>query len=245
MLSLFKKKQNYDLSWLGADMHSHLIPGIDDGCPDTDTSIACIHGLQELGLHSFFMTPHIYAEIHPNSPETIRPAYQKLRQAMDAEGMHNVKTAAAAEYMIDDAFAANYQQGAEMMTLPKRQVLIEMSYQFERKDLNEHIFQLQLHEYQPILAHPERYNYYHSSPQTYTRLKERGFRFQLNLLSLSGYYGEPVRKMAQHLVKEKMIDYIGTDLHHFRHLKALQEFVRNNDLHKMLKGCDLQNNYLV
>ena len=245
MISLFKKKQTYDLSWLGVDMHSHLIPEIDDGCPDTETSIACIDGLRELGLHSFFMTPHIYSEIHPNSPETILPAYQKLRQAMDKAGMQNVKTAAAAEYMIDDAFAANYQQGAEVMTLPERQVLIEMSYQFERQDLNEHLFQLQLHEYQPILAHPERYNYYHASPKTYTRLKERGCRFQLNLLSLSGYYGEPVRKMAQNLVKENMIDYIGTDLHHFRHLKALQSFVQNNDLQKILKGNVILNSGLA
>lgn len=245
MLSLFKTKKTYDLSWLGADMHSHLIPGIDDGCPDAETSIACMNGLRELGLHTFIMTPHIYSEIHPNSPDTIRPAYQGLRQAMDEAGMQDVRTAAAAEYMIDDNFASYYAPGGEMMVLPERQVLIEMSYQFERQDLSEHIFQLQLHEYQPILAHPERYNYYHSSPQTYTRLKERGCRFQLNLLSLSGYYGEPVRKMAQHLVKEKMIDYIGTDLHHLRHLKAVQNFVRTTDLHKMLHGNNIRNNGLV
>lgn len=244
MFGIFKKSKNYDLSWLGVDMHSHLIPGIDDGCPDPETSIECITGLQELGLHTFLATPHIYSEIHPNTPETIRPAHQRLREALAAGGMPAVRTAAAAEYMIDDAFAGYYAPGGELMTLPGRKVLIEMSYQFERKDLSEHIFQLQLHEYQPILAHPERYNYYHTSPQTYTRLKERGCRFQLNILSLSGYYGEPVRKMAQNLVREGMIDYIGTDLHHLKHLRAIQHFVRSNDLQKLLRDNPVRNSEL-
>ncbi len=241
MLSFFKKPKRTDLSWMGVDMHSHLLPGIDDGSPDVETSITCINGLRELGIHSFIATPHIYSEIHPNTPETIASAYQKLRAALDAKGHSDVRLEAAAEYMIDDKFTSYYEGGQKLLRIKEEEVLIEMSYQFERKDIMEQLFQLQLQGYQPVLAHPERYNFYHETPKMYSRLKERGCYFQVNLLSLSGYYGESVRKMAQQLVKEKMIDYVGTDLHHEKHLKYIQKFVTSVDVEKLLQGNVIRN----
>lgn len=241
MLSIFKKPKRTDLSWMGVDMHSHLLPGIDDGSPDVETSITCINGLRELGLHSFIATPHIYSEIHPNTPETIAPSYQKLRAALDANGHADVRLEAAAEYMIDDKFTSYYEGEQKLLRITGEEVLIEMSYQFERKDILEQVFQLQLHGYQPILAHPERYIYYHATPKTYARLKERGCLFQVNLLSLSGYYGEPVRNVARQLVKEKMIDYVGTDLHHEKHLRYIEKFVTTVDVEKLLQGNVIRN----
>jgi protein-tyrosine phosphatase len=241
MFSFFKKSKEYDLSWLQADMHSHILPGIDDGSPDVETSMTLLAGLRDLGLHTFIATPHIFEEIHPNSPETVGGALQRLKTALTAQGQGDVKLKAAAEYMIDDAFSSYYQDGKSLLCVRGKEVLIEMSYQFERKDLEEQIFQLQLHGYQPILAHPERYNFYHADPKMYKRLKEKGCLFQLNLLSLSGYYGEPVKKMAQNLVKEQQIDYIGTDLHHEKHLKYLRAFVTEVDVHEIVKGNPLRN----
>src|SRR5690606_31818397 len=116
----------------------------------------------------------IFSEIYPNTPQSIQPAYEQLRQALDVAGMQEVKLSPAAEYMIDDRFTSYYDQGGQLMPLPGKKVLIEMSYQFERKDLNEQIFQLQLHNYQPILAHPERYLFFHSNLSAFKRLKEKG-----------------------------------------------------------------------
>lgn len=255
MISLFKpkSKKNYNLSWLVGDMHSHLLPGIDDGSPDVETSKVLISGLQELGLERFIATPHIYAEIHPNDRRTITAAQQQLNQALAADGGFGaLQIDAAAEYMIDDSFRGYFeeQQPSQQphqhppMLLPQRQVLVEMSYQYERQDFYDQLFQLQLQGLTPVLAHPERYGYYHNEPKVYKRIKERGCRFQLNILSLSGYYGDGVRKMAQLLVKEGMIDYVGTDLHHPKHLAAIQTFVTTHDVQHMLKGNRILNETL-
>ena len=248
MFGLFKKsKKNEtypDLSWIGVDMHSHILPGIDDGSPDVGTSLELLAGLQELGLTQFICTPHIYAEIHPNDRASISAAQEQLNQAL---GTHAERgeiaqkgVLAAAEYMLDDHSKLLFEQAnrgeLELMTLPGRQVLVEMSYQFERRDLLDQLFQLQLGDYQPILAHPERYLYYHKRYAFYAQLKERGCKFQLNLLSLSGYYGPAVRKVAQNLVKEGMIEYVGTDLHHTKHLHALKELVGSVDLPAHFEG---------
>lgn len=249
MFSFFKpkSKKNYNLSWLVGDMHSHLLPGIDDGSPDVETSKVLISGLQELGLERFIATPHIYAEIHPNDRQTISAAQEKLNRALsDHGGFGDLQIEGGAEYMIDDSFLGYFKEDATSapMLLPNRQVLVEMSYQYERQDFYDQLFQLQLHDYTPILAHPERYVFYHNNLKEYQRIRERGCRFQLNILSLSGYYGDGVRRVAQQLVKEGMIDYVGTDLHHPKHLAAIQSFVTTQDVWHLLKGNRILNETL-
>lgn len=241
MFSIFKKNIKYDLAWLGPDMHSHLLNGIDDGCPDSAISLQCISGLQELGYKQFFATPHVFDEVYPNTSESIRDAHKRLTEDLKADpNLSSVTLHAAAEYMLDDKFSSYYERG-ELLTLPGNHVLIEMSYQFERQDLFEQLFQLQLREYKPILAHPERYNFYHNTLKSYAKIRERGCKFQLNILSLAGYYGEKTRKVAQHLVNEGMIDFLGTDVHHLKHLNAIKQFASTTDLQKLLKGNRIQN----
>lgn len=245
MFGLFKKNKQYDLSWLGVDMHSHLLPGIDDGSPDVQTSLMLIKGLQELGMHTFFATPHIYTEIYPNTPDTILPAYQKLRAALAEDpDTSGIQLNAAAEYMIDDVFASRYTDH-KPLTLPGNQVLIEMSYQYGRQDLFDHIFQMELKGYKPILAHPERYKYYHQTPKIFEEIKDRGCALQVNLLSLSGYYGSQVKKTAYYLVKEGMVDYIGTDIHHAKHLEVIRKFVAETDLYTLFNKNHLKNQALL
>lgn len=244
MFGIFKKNKQYDLKWLGVDVHSHLLPGIDDGSPDAATSLTLMAGLQELGYHTFFATPHVYSEIYPNTPETILPAHQQLQAALEAKGMADLKLYAAAEYMIDDQFASYADQGV-LLTLPDQHVLIEMSYQYERQDLMDHIFQLQLKGYKPILAHPERYKYYHQDYKIFKEIKDRGCALQVNLLSLSGYYGDRVRKTAYYLVKEGMVDFLGTDIHHVKHLEAIRHFVRQTDLQSLFGKNYLRNQLLI
>lgn len=245
MFGIFTKKKNFDLSWLKVDMHSHLLPGVDDGCKDTAVSLECMQGLQELGLDKFYVTPHIYSEVHPNNPQQLREAEKRWREEALADPQavnfpKGLPVKLAAEYMIDDQFVKAYMDHPPL-TLPDNHLLVEMSYIYERKDFQEQLFHLQIHELKPILAHPERYTFYHATPQVFARMRKRGCALQLNLLSLAGYYGDGVRKVALQLAREGLIDYIGTDLHHIRHLRAIQTFVRENDVQKILAKCPIKN----
>src|SRR5690606_11799585 len=147
--------------------------------------------LQNLGLARFYATPHVYPDVHPNTPETIQGALTELRSRLPDATIVD----AAAEYMVDETFKANYESGP-LLALPGKHVLIEMSYAAESRIIDRTIFDLQVHGYTPILAHPERYIYYHGSPDRYKRYKDLGCLLQVNLLSPAGYYGAPVKRAA-------------------------------------------------
>lgn len=241
MFNFFKKKHVYDLKFLKLDMHSHLLPGVDDGCPNVEVSLQCIDALQELGIEKFYTTPHVFAEMYPNNPGILKRAEGEWKAELEflRPGLSS-KINLAAEYMIDDDFKRHVKEEG-VMELPNRHILIEMSYQFERKDILEQIFNLQISNYTPILAHPERYLFYHASPKTYKEIKNKGCLFQLNLLSLTGYYGSGIKKVALNLLKEGMIDFVGTDVHHMKHIHAIQSFARENNVEKMLGGNPIKN----
>jgi tyrosine-protein phosphatase YwqE len=227
MFGLFKKKKDNhpqqlqaNYSFIGTDMHSHLLPGIDDGSPDAETSVQHIRRMMELGFKKFITTPHIYPDLYPNNTETILAALGRLKDQLQKEQL-NVKIHAAAEYFIDDLFAERLAKNEKLLTLHSNHVLVEISFMAPPPDLNDNLFNLIMNGYQPVLAHPERYNFYHSKKEAYHRFKDQGCLLQVNLLSLSGYYGRSVQEAALYLVQEKLVDYIGTDLHHTRHLDTL------------------------
>lgn len=223
MFSIFKKKNavTVDLSDLGSDMHSHLLPGIDDGSPDDATSLTLIKGLQDLGYRQFITTPHIMGDVHKNDATSIGRAHGQLRNALQQEGME-VPVKPAAEYFLDDHFDELLDKGVPLLTIKDNWVLVEFSFVTIPLHVKEQLFELQIKGYKPILAHPERYNYLISQKKWYDELKEAGCYFQLNLLSLTGYYGKLTSELAQYLVKKNYIDLLGTDLHHQRHLDALR-----------------------
>ncbi|WP_276480573.1 tyrosine-protein phosphatase [Paraflavitalea pollutisoli] len=222
MFSIFKKKHvaKVNLSVLGTDMHSHLIPGIDDGSPDEATSLMLIKGLQQLGYRQFIATPHIMWDVHKNTATSIGAAHNKLETAIQQEGIA-APVKAAAEYYLDDHFDSLLQQNIPLLPIKDNLVLVEFSFIAPPRNLKDMLFELQIKGYKPILAHPERYNYLVSQKEWFDELKEAGCYFQLNLLSLTGYYGKITHELAQYLVKKKYIDLLGTDLHHERHLEAL------------------------
>jgi protein-tyrosine phosphatase len=226
MFGLFKKKKDeisqvIDFSNLGVDMHSHLLPGIDDGSPDAGTSVLYIKKMMELGYRKFICTPHIYPDLYPNTRETILAAQDVLKEKLKIAAI-DVEIHAAAEYFIDDLFADRLQKGEPLLTLHKNFVLVEISFMQPPPDLNNILFDLIVKGYQPVLAHPERYSFYHNKKDIYHRFKDQGCLLQVNLLSLTGYYGKGVQDAAHFLVQEKIVDLLGTDLHHQRHLEALQ-----------------------
>lgn len=236
------KAKNYtSLAWLEVDIHSHLLPGLDDGSPDVKTSLAYIDRMETLELFRFFATPHIHSELYPNSAETIRTALDGLREQLP----ESIRLEAAAEYMIDEGFNGRFTNGHRLLTLPENLVLIEMSSIAESLNIEHTIFQLQITGYRPVLAHPERYVFYHSRPERYAQLKDLGCLFQMNILSPTGYYSPQVKKAAQYLLKKGMVDFVGTDLHHQKHLTAIEKYVLSGEAHRTFKKNPIKNNALA
>lgn len=223
MISFFKKSPRpaADFSRLSCDMHSHLIPGIDDGSPDMTTSLELIRGLIDLGYKKIITTPHILSDIYPNTPSIIGAGYQDVLAELQRQNI-SVEFRAAAEYLMDDQFARMLEEDEPLLTLKDKMVLVELSFAVPSINLKELIFEMQIKGYQPVLAHPERYLYFGGNKDWYNQLKEAGCLFQLNLLSLRGYYGKASTELAHYLVKKKYVDLLGTDMHHQRHLETLR-----------------------
>ncbi|HEX9513736.1 MAG TPA: CpsB/CapC family capsule biosynthesis tyrosine phosphatase [Puia sp.] len=202
-------------------MHSHFIPGIDDGSPDMETSLELIRGLIDLGYKKIITTPHILSDIYPNTPAIIGDGYQDVLAELQRQNI-SVEFQAAAEYLMDDHFTRMLEDNQPLMTLKDKMVLVELSFAVPSINLKEILFQMQIKGYQPVLAHPERYLYFGGNKDWYDQLKEAGCLFQVNLLSLRGYYGKASLELAQYLVKKKYVDLLGTDMHHERHLENLR-----------------------
>jgi protein-tyrosine phosphatase len=248
MFGLFKKKEkevvfNGNYSGLQTDMHSHLLPGIDDGAPDVDTSIILIKGLMELGYKKFITTPHIYPDLYPNTPETIKAAHAILQQQLLKEKM-DVEIKAAAEYFIDEQFPERIERKEQLLTIHQNWVLVEISFVSPPPDLKNTIFKLIIAGYQPVVAHPERYSYYQHKKEIYQSFKDQGCMLQVNLLSLLGYYGQSAQETARMLVKENLVDLVGTDLHHTRHLQALSNPSLMAETNSLLQSGRLLNTSL-
>lgn len=240
MISLFKKKkiQPPDFSSLVSDMHSHILPGIDDGSPNEKVSIELIKGLQELGFRKFVATPHILWDIYKNDRDSIQSAHAILEEELKENNM-DTPLRFAAEYFLDYHIDDLIEEGAKLLTIKDNWVLTEFSFVSAPLDLKEKLFALQMAGYQPILAHPERYTYFARNLSVYDELREAGYLFQVNLLSLAGYYGKIPLEIASHLVEKKYVDLLGTDLHHTRHLHVLQAAGHLTDVIKKLEDDGL------
>jgi protein-tyrosine phosphatase len=222
MFSFFKNKRPAAPSGIGnlhCDVHSHLIPGIDDGVPDMETSLRLIRGLVDLGYTKIITTPHINADIFPNTPAIIRAGQAAVTDELQRQKI-DVEFGAAAEYM-DEHFSQMLAAGEPLLTLKDNLVLVELSFAVPAINLKEILFDLQLKGYQPVLAHPERYLYFGANKDWYEQLRNAGCLFQLNLLSFAGYYGRESQQLAEYLIKKEYVDLLGTDMHHQRHLEVL------------------------
>lgn len=225
MFSIFKKSkpvtEKPDFSEMHTDMHSHLLPGIDDGSPDIETSLRLIAGMQELGFKKFYTTPHVMWDMYQNTPSTISQAYTTLQTAINNE-QRSVAISPCAEYLLDDHFDEMLDKKESLLTFGQKLVLVEFSFVSMPVNYKEKLFNLQIQGYQPVLAHPERYLYFGNKKSIYDDLKSAGCIFQINLLSLTGYYGKGPQELATYLLSKKYVEMLGTDLHHDRHLDALQ-----------------------
>lgn len=229
MFSIFqKKKLLIDLLRGITDIHNHILPGIDDGAFNTDESIKLLLKFKSLGITNFVATPHVMNDYYPNTPESIKNSLQALNQAISKfPALKVVKIRAAAEYMMDQNFYDLIEK-EELMVLKDKFVLVEMSYFQAPINLKEILFKIQTVGYKPVLAHPERYAYYHSKDlNKYEELKNRGCYFQINALSLSTHYGKNMQKIAFQLLEQGMIDFFGSDVHREQHLDKIEQIKLN------------------
>jgi len=220
------------------DIHSHLLPGIDDGASTIEDTVKLINGLESLGFTKFITTPHVMSGVWNNTKPDIE---EKLKNTIAELTIPTIKGRfrAAAEYMIDAEFRELFKT-EPLLTLRDNYVLVEISYLNAPIQLYDILFELQTCGYKPVLAHPERYNFYHHTLQEYQKLKNAGCLFQLNMLSAVGYYGPNVSKAVDYLLSKNLIDFVGSDVHHTRHLEYIRKKVVLKN-HKQLPAI-FQNN---
>ncbi|MGM0611933.1 MAG: tyrosine-protein phosphatase [Bacteroidota bacterium] len=223
----------FDFSAVVTDMHSHLIPGIDDGVQSLDEALEMIRGLHDLGFSKLITTPHIMNDLYQNDRDSISKGLEYVREAVAKAGIP-VKLEAAAEYLLDDGFQEKLKAN-DLLTMGGGYILVEMSYIMEPVNLNHVIFDIQIAGYKVILAHAERYLFWSGKKERYHELIDRSVYLQLNLLSLTGYYGNEVKKNAEWLLENNMYSFIGTDLHNTKYLSALKHFQQHPQSKKLFE----------
>ena len=245
MFNIFSKNKSQkfsDFSSVVADMHSHIIPGIDDGSSDMSESLDLIKKLYHLGFRKLITTPHIIADSYNNTPEIINDGLQRLKKAVLTTGLP-IELFAAAEYLIDENFEEKYKSG-NILRIGINYVLIELPFIREPENFYNTVFDLQVLGYKVILAHAERYTYWYGNPKKYEDIKDRNIYMQLNTVSLSGYYSVLTRKAAEWLIDNKMITFLGTDAHNTKYIDPLTQSLSSKHLQKLLSSGKLLNSTL-
>jgi len=237
-----KLSRPIDMSMVGTDMHSHLVPGIDDGADSLEASIELIKGMKAMGYKKLITTPHIQGEFYKNTPEIILPGLDRVKRELVKQNI-DIEMEAAAEYLVDDKFEEKYKSG-QLLTFGQKHVLIEFSYTNEHPNLTQYLFDLQIEGYKIILAHPERYSYWFRNFRKYEEMKDRGILFQININSLAGYYSGEVKKMAEKFIDLGMVDLAGSDMHNQIYLEALQNARHEKYLQKLIDSGKLKNSIL-
>ncbi len=223
------------------DIHSHLIPGIDDGAPDVWTSIDLIRKMRSLGFKKIITTPHI-SELYPNNVNSILDGLILVKNELTNQNL-DIEITVAAEYMINDIFEQMIESNAELLTLPQNHILIEMPHFSEPINLYRVLKSLISKGFTPVLAHPERYRHYNGNLLHFEKLKNYGCKFQVNLLSIVGYYGQTVHDCAWSLLNNRMVEFIGSDVHHERHIDCFKKNM-TSDCQLLLNNYPFQNKNL-
>ena len=243
--NIFSKKEHFptiDFSVFKTDIHCHLIPGIDDGSPDMESSINMIKKYAELGYHKIITTPHIMCDYYKNTPEIILKGLEDVRNELQKQNI-NIELFAAAEYNLDDGLEGLIAK-KHLLTFGDNHVLFELPFMNEPQNFQETVFNLQMAGYKPVLAHPERYSYWHNNFEKYEELKSRGVLLQLNLLSLAGHYSPQTKKVAEKMVEANLIDIVGTDCHRLEHLVTIAEHLNSKHFHHLANQVNLMNKSL-
>lgn len=239
MFNFFKKKQEPAQLCFNTDIHCHVIPGIDDGSPDINTSIELIERMQSWGITRIIATPHVTQASFENTPEIMSEALASLKKELESRG-NNINITHSAEYRIDEQFLSHLKEEI-IVPMPSNYILVENSFIQEPWNLDQLLFDLKVKGYKPILAHPERYLYYHSKRDRYKAIHNTGTKFQVNLLSIAGYYSKDEKRVALELINNGLVDFIGTDLHNHNHADAIESYIHSREYRKIKDRLPLLN----
>ncbi|KRO70500.1 MAG: hypothetical protein ABR81_04080 [Cryomorphaceae bacterium BACL11 MAG-121128-bin16] len=245
MLKWFSKKKEeelepLDFSVLKTDIHSHFIPGIDDGSPDMETTINLIKEMQKLGFSKVITTPHVMSDFYKNSSETILKGLEAVRSQLKAQNI-NIEIDAAAEYYIDYDFEQKI-GNEKFLTFGPNYILVELSFVEAPKNFFDIIFKLQLENYKVVLAHPERYHYFQM--KDYDEFVNRGVLLQINWLSLIGYYSPQIQNKTQDLIAQNRVSFLGTDCHNVHHAALYEKCQTKKAWHDLHNSGKLLNSTL-
>lgn len=235
-----KNTPHFDYSVLKTDMHSHLIPGIDDGASDWDASLKLIKGMAEAGYKKLITTPHIMWDMYQNTRDGILQQFEILSEKIKEEKI-DIELGIGAEYFLDEHVIELLKAKEPLLTISENLVLVEFSMASEPIDLKEILFEMQMQGYQPVMAHPERYIYHERNKSFFEVLKSSNLLFQLNILSLTGFYGKSAKTMANYFIKNDFYELAGTDLHNQHHLEALSDPALIPLLNKLMDSGKLIN----
>lgn len=226
MFSFFKTKAHKNYAPLLTDLHSHLLPGLDDGVKSLEESGQLIKQFIELGYSKLITTPHIMSDFYRNEPEQIMEKLDLLRQYLKREDIA-ITINAAAEYYLDESLIAKINQNETLLTLGSKYLLFETNFLTEPYQLKEFIFTATTQGYKPVLAHPERYQYLVTDFEKVEDLRNRGVLFQINIPSILGVYSKPIQKLAIRLIEKGWVDFLGSDCHNQNQMDALKETFKN------------------
>ncbi len=234
MLSFFKPKPKPSLSHLQTDIHSHLLPQLDDGVKSLEEATTLIKQFIDLGYSKLITTPHIMSDYYRNEPSQILSALDSLKHHLNNENLI-FPIEAAAEYYLDESLSAKAKTNEELLTFGKKYLLFETNFLTEPFQLKEFIFDLTTQGYQPILAHPERYQYLVNDFSKVEDLRNRGLLFQISIPSIIGVYSKPIQKLAIKLIDLGWVDFLGSDCHNQIHMDALKDAFKNKYFEKALE----------
>jgi len=235
VFSFFQKKkevlQPFDLSRFKVDIHSHLIPGIDDGSQTMDQTIAMLAKFQDLGYKKVITTPHVMSDSFPNTSENILAGLEEVRAEIKKVGL-TIEIDAAAEYYFDETFIAKI-KAKDLLTFGDNYVLLEFAFHSPPQYIDQMFFELQSRGYRPVVAHFERYMYYLGKIDRAVEWRQKGINIQININSLFGHYGPDIKKQAERLIDAGEFDFIGTDCHRIEHLVLLENSLNSPYIHKI------------
>ena len=244
---LFSKNQELldpvDLGILNSDVHSHLIPGIDDGSPSMEVTIELLKKFISLGYKKVITTPHVMSDYYLNTPEIINQGLENVRKSIE-ENQLEIKIEAAAEYNLEPSFE-DLINDKNILTFGKDNFLLfELSFFSEPQNLNEVIWSMREAGYNPVLAHVERYAYWHNDYDKVEEMVNRGVKLQMNIGSLTGSYGPEIKLFAEKLVDDEVVEFVGSDCHHIQHLEMLDYAKKLPYFHKLIQQEQILNNSL-
>lgn len=233
MFGLFHRKDKNAKLFYNTDVHCHIAPGVDHGSQNVAESLEMLRAEVDMGISRVILTSHTTAETFENTPETLTASFETLKQAV-AEAELPVELHVSSEYRIDEYYNKLFAAG-QILPMPGNYLLLENSFVQELIGIDEMMFDVQCKGYHPILAHPERYRYYHMRHERYEKLHASGVLFQVNILSLAGYFGAGARDAAMWLIEHNLVDMFGSDMHNMDHAAIIKDYIGSKDWRKVVE----------